>query len=541
MPLYPQQKVIADFIETRLAIDHPLIANTQYLAGEMGVGKTYIASELLTRQNTTDPGLIICPKEVFKKWQKVLATFTDKKIVGFTPKSDLDGDIYVVTYQNMTKFANAFTAYQEKINSTSDAFSMVIIDEAHLLKRTQKAFDLIDNIITIQQNAHRPSLLLTGTIFNQRIKDLFYLLKMTHPTLLNTVDNDNANDFASDYESNIIKFMMDIWQYIAVQLSLKDIERDPGSDNVVQTIEPITYVKLSDLESQFYNVQKRRYINDLNLNANSSLNRIADSIDSISTELTDYTSRKTHWYDNIHVAEALGTFAFKNNKDEGLELLNHNGYVGSNHSNFNIVVKHHQHSQQNLIAPGIMKQPLKDASKFKALLNILKQTTCTKSLIFANSASLITSMVKELNRQGFKAQKLPNNLDAADRGEYINHALSTKDCDIFIVNPQQIKVGVDIDQAENVIWYEILANPATVLQAQRRVYRLSSTKNSHVYYMAYESTEQAHQIELLAQNAKNNAATVGVRADDELTGIVGKLFAQLDITDEEAGDDSATN
>ena len=63
-----------------------------------------------------------------------------------------------------------------------------------------------------------------------------------------------------------------------------------------------------------------------------------------------------------------------------------------------------------------------------------------------------------------------------------------------------------------------------MLQAQRRVYRLNSTRKSRVYYLIYEDTQQERTAKNLSNAAKNNAAVHGAREEDNLAKLTGILL-----------------
>jgi hypothetical protein len=98
---------------------------------------------------------------------------------------------------------------------------------------------------------------------------------------------------------------------------------------------------------------------------------------------------------------------------------------------------------------------------------------------------------------------------------------------ICVVDPSKVTTGVDL-YAEQCVWYQLLPNVADVIQAQRRIRRLSSTTNSVVTYLLYENTYQEELANQLSNVSKFNAATYGVKQTDPLAQLTGFLLGELD-------------
>lgn len=65
------------------------------------------------------------------------------------------------------------------------------------------------------------------------------------------------------------------------------------------------------------------------------------------------------------------------------------------------------------------------------------------------------------------------------------------------------------------------------MQTQRRAHRLNSTKDSQVYYLAYQNTYQENLINHLSQSNTRNVAAYGTRSQDALSQLQGILFKQF--------------
>ena len=84
--LFPKQEIIANLLIKNLH------QNTLYLSGEMGVGKTYIASYIASKLSKKT--LIVCPVNVINKWKKVFLEYCQKrKIAVYDGKAEIDNNI----------------------------------------------------------------------------------------------------------------------------------------------------------------------------------------------------------------------------------------------------------------------------------------------------------------------------------------------------------------------------------------------------------------------------------------------------------------
>ena len=180
-----------------------------------------------------------------------------------------------------------------------------------------------------------------------------------------------------------------------------------------------------------------------------------------------------------------------------------------------------KHFQKSFISMQLTPTKLIDTPKFKQTQAILEKYP-EKTLIFVEDKKLIKDLAQHLPH----ADYLPNNLKKAKYSQYINDALNDG-TDIFIVTTSQISVGVDIDTASQIIWYQVPNDVAQIIQAQRRIYRLTSTKSSRIFYLFYKATHQEEIIKEVSQSAVHNAATYNVRQNDKLAQLTKILFPNL--------------
>jgi len=115
---------------------------------------------------------------------------------------------------------------------------------------------------------------------------------------------------------------------------------------------------------------------------------------------------------------------------------------------------------------------------------------------------------------------LRNTVEAERREKVIDGAVANG-CNVLICNPELTKTGLDLIFAPTIIFYEIVFNLSTMMQAAARSYRLNQT-NDHckVYYLYAEGTMEQTAVQLMSRKqraAKLLTGDIGLTGLDALT------------------------
>ena len=516
-----------------------------YVSGETGVGKTYIGSAIANDELTNQhrPVLIVTPSTVVLKWKRVLTeTNSDlkeqitcitrpKEFVSFNKK------ITIISADLLNRWLKQYR--HTLINMADQSLPFLIFDEIHKIQKSQ--FEAFAHLIAMQTAEHRmPMLLLSGTIFNRSWHDLGQLLALTHPHLIahalniydispsllamtqRTVNKVNhpsdegyqnlddvlpvtisVNDFdfypwqshkkselndsqravkklmaaavsrmASSQIYSLSNFISRIWQYISVGIGLDDVqELSSNVDEIKQEVMPIKAIPLSKLE-RAYLAMTRQFYRGTNKNTREMF--IMNYLDqpARSNLLKPKQHGRVDWF-----------------SDQQMYYVNFR------------------------LKPITIQQ----TAKFHRLQAIIQQAPKKRFLIYAHDSQVIDILCQELN-----AFTLTNDVDSTKYADYINQQFE-QGHNIAVIDPRKISEGIDIS-ADYLIWYQLIDNYNQMLQAQRRVYRLSSTRKSRVYYLIYEDTQQEATAKNLSNAAKNNAAVHGAREEDNLAKLTGILL-----------------
>jgi hypothetical protein len=115
---------------------------------------------------------------------------------------------------------------------------------------------------------------------------------------------------------------------------------------------------------------------------------------------------------------------------------------------------------------------------------------------------------------------LKNTVDA-ERREAVIEAAVAKGCNVLICNPELTKTGLDLVFAPTLIFYEIIFNLSTMMQAAARSYRLNQTHtHCKVVYLYAEGTMEQTAVQLMSRKqraAKLLTGDIGLTGLDALT------------------------
>ncbi|HBW34738.1 SNF2-related protein [Desulfosporosinus sp. BICA1-9] len=144
----------------------------------------------------------------------------------------------------------------------------------------------------------------------------------------------------------------------------------------------------------------------------------------------------------------------------------------------------------NRISP---KDLIAESSKLAYLKEILDPIRAKneKAIIFTMFRQMQVILFKALNYwYGIQPNILNGTLSPDKRSHMLSAYRKSNGFDVIILSPLAAGVGITLTEANHVIHYTRLWNPAKEAQATDRVYRIGQTEDVHVYYpmLSFEST-----------------------------------------------------
>lgn len=508
--LYPKQQQVAQALVKGYS-NQALNEGNLYLSGEMGSGKTYIASSVANQIHAKHT-LIICPPAVVNKWKTVYQEYNHKSCDIATPThpgdpNNLPGALIISqmhayriisdyikqmnpkdtdildlfkhdlhNWMQLNSIAYLLNSITKKYNFPK--FDFVIFDEVHTYQSTRQIFQLF----ALLTRSPIKTLSLTGTIFNQNISYLADLLHVSNAKLLKPYklnfgkDDYYSYDTLTDYLHNYAWFNYYIWRYIAVQISLNDVQKEikTKKHDIKQEIMPLQGLDLTPEQEAWQ---------QLVLTANDENKKLNQLI----TTYLDYPTMQ-----------------------QPMSVSHHKLSIDSDY----------QKTDKSFIGMQLTPIKFENTAKFKQLNQILQ--TKMNTIIFVQDSQLLKALPKVLDN----CASIPQNTVKTKIAKKVNDLLKT-DINTIIATTKQISTGVDLNMANRIIWYQVPPDVATILQAQRRVLRLNSTKSSQVYYLFYKNTNQETIINEVSQSAIRNAAAYNIRDTDNLAKLTHILFDNI--------------
>lgn len=411
------------------------------LADEMGLGKTLQAISLLGylkyHKNVSGPHLIVVPLSTIANWEKEFQRFLPKLRV-------LHGHCYK---HEKTKLMNKLVAnrrtwdvvvtsynffcthamYFKRLN-----FQYVIVDEAQRCKneKTQLATNL-------RALTFRGLLLLTGTPINNNLHELWALLYLLLPDIFR-----NANDF-------------DSW------FKVEDCI-DPNSERAIR------------LKNILQPIMLRRIKADVKLNIPP---KIKTTIFMPQTRSMRYWSKKVINKD-VQVLKGCGTIS-------NFTLCNIYPYLRQ-------VTIHPYLMPEAEPPPLIFDQHCVEASSRLVVLDKLLpklKARGSRVIIFSQLVLLLNILDDYLVWKGYKFLRLTGDTASEMRQEMLDE-FNSSDSDVFIfmITTRTGGVGINLQSADTVIFFDIDPNPQQDFQAEDRAHRIGQLKQVHVIRFVIKGT-----------------------------------------------------
>lgn len=484
--LLGKQSFITNKLKKLSTSQNKVLNKFVYLSGEMGSGKTYMTSALIASLDDSQSVIIVVPPLVQEKWKNVLQTFTNKHIRFYNKHTNDFSGITIMKHSQFHVFSQRYTPEFIKSNH----ISMMIYDEIHMMTASKLAgLQHIQDVHNKLPLANVPfSVALTGTIFNNNFMKLGELLFTTHPMLITRSISDRSSmksAFRKTYANDIYRFMANIWQYISLSISIDDVNLQKNDDNDIhQEIEPIQPITMTREESLVYS------LNFLQVRAHTSEERAYARASALLDNPLDESS--------IYSYSKRATRRSLKKKYEIVTSL------------------------------PLTSTELSKTQKYQSLIDILNnQNTSSQegpTLIYALDDALMERLANTLVSEKFDAVYIDTQSIQHEGIKIVQDALASHD--IVITNPLTISVGVDLSAA-TLVWYQLIDDVQTLLQAQRRIYRMNSTVKTHVYLLAYDESHQSSLVKEISNSAKYNAASHGSNLRDNLTKLTGYIIPEF--------------
>lgn len=459
--LYEKQLEIAQECEQKLFDKNDLSDGRVYLSGEMGCGKTYMGSYVANRLSKSYPVLVVSPRVNIGKWDELLDNAT--RLTKGKGENRLTDGINLITFDDLNVWSQAQPEFSQPV--------FLIIDEIHLAVNSK--FEAYQRVMTELLPEESKCLFLTGTIMEGERKKIADIINVSHPHF-NDIMPKSIQDILL---SNFSFFIHRIWQHISTSISLEDVQDlIENKEEIEQDIAPIDEIPLTTEQELLSEVVKSQ-LRQINIDNSRMYALMTSFIDNPQKSLVHKTQSRTS----------------KTKLKDG-----------------------------NIVRLGIPLKELnfKETSKYQKLKDMIENSDDDRMLVYANDTETIHKLNDCLNDDGITSFTIED-VAPENYSEFINDKFTSNK--VGVVNPEKVNVGIDI-HAEQLVWYQLMPILDKMIQAQRRVCRLSSTSNSLVTLMVYDTPYERQRAEELSNASKNNAITYGVKQEDALAQLTGILL-----------------
>ena len=459
--LYDKQLEIANECEKKMFDDKDLSKGKVYLSGEMGSGKTYMGSYLANKLSKSYPVLVVSPQININKWADLLDNPT--RLKRSSQIDAVNNGISLVSFENLNMWS--------KEQQPFDKPFFLIIDEVHLAVNSK--FEAYDRVMTELLPNNSKCLFLTGTIMEGERKKIADIINISHPHFKDITRENITGMLLNDFSH----FIFRVWQHISTSISLEDVQAlSDNREDIKQEIAPINSIPLTTEQTLLSEVVKSQ-LRQVNIDMNR--------LNALTTSFIDNPQKP--------LVHKMATRTSKEKMKDG-----------------------------NLVRLGIplKEMDFKATSKYQKLVDIVENSDNDRILVYANEVELIEKLSQHLNEDGINTFTIED-VKPENYSEYINQKFTENK--VGVVNPEKVNVGVDI-HAEQLVWYQLMPILDKMIQAQRRVCRLSSQYKSLVTLMVYDTDFEQQRAKELSNASKNNAITYGVKQEDELAQLTGILL-----------------
>ena len=415
------------------------------LADEMGLGKTIQAISLIAylmeKKNQSGPFLIIVPLSTMTNWSHEFERWApgivkiEYKGVPSVRKSIQNGakhgkfNVMLTTYEYIIKDR----PFLSKIK-----WLYMIIDEGHRMKNLHSKL----TVVLTQHYYSRYRLILTGTPLQNNLPELWALLNFVLPKIFNSsksFDDWFNTPFANtgekielneEEELLIIRRLHKVLRPFLLRRMKKDVESE-----LPDKVEMILKCPMSSLQSRLYEFVKKKNMMSQEAKKGVGMRKLNNTIMQL---------RKicNHPFIFEEVERQINPYKVNN------ELL------------------------------------YRTSGKFELLSRILGKfyRTGHRILIFFQMTQIMTIMEDFLNMYGYKYLRLDGSTKADDRADLLKKFNDpNSEYFIFLLSTRAGGLGLNLQTADTVIFFDSDWNPHQDLQAQDRAHRIGQTKEVRIF------------------------------------------------------------
>ncbi|KAI3635057.1 hypothetical protein MIR68_006623 [Amoeboaphelidium protococcarum] len=399
------------------------------LADEQGLGKTiqsiaYI--QWLTSQHNITRSLVVVPLSVLRNWMEEMVQFAPQLTCSAYHGSKEERSLQIGNLENAQVIVTSYEMVLLDYSVLSRLqLDFLCVDEAQRLKNDQsKTFQMLDTL-NIKER-----LLLTGTPIQNNLVELYSLLKFLNPQLMSHV---TSKVFVQWYKDDL-KSLKLFTDKVMLRRTKRQVLTLPRLQEVVLEC------GMSDLQRDLYRSILKQDIS-LIVHAYQLNQKSTQSLDNTLIQLRKCVSHP---------------YLFNGVEKEPFELG-----------------EHLVDTSGKLIALDLLLDRLK--------LNE------HRVLIFCQMTSMLDILQDYMDYRQYEYERLDGSVRGQDRFQVLDR-YKTQSPFVFLLSTRAGGVGLNLVNADTVIFYDIDHNPQMDLQAAARAHRIGQSKEVSVIKLMCKGT-----------------------------------------------------
>lgn len=435
------------------------------LLHEPGVGKTFGALMALTYVLETEGGtaVVVMPPVLLNTWyEKIFDYFdTDLKVLIYVgpPKArekfNLGNyDIILISYQLLSRDFNRFKSIPDLISLTIDESKYIKVGEVKKSAKTKR----MNGFGTVQSLAHKCKYvtIMNGTPLTKSPQDVFHILQLLNSGLY--VTKKNFLRTHAIYSRGETGFpMITGWKYLPVlEKRLESVSRRMVKSEVLKDLPP-----------------KQLIVKQFDL-------------------------------DPLHLKrlKELWEFGFLDLKDSSQELIFMEGMA--------LMMR----VRQAMIDPSLLD--IKGKSTYFTVLNDLLDDLGSEQFIIFAHFHQTTDLIKGLlDEKKIKSTELHGRVSQGAKNKAVEDFKAGK-VQAMVANAKSAGVGLDFQQARNVIFFELDYEVDSFWQGQDRVHRPGQTEDVNIFAFVARNTPAVALMRAIKTNVNYVAEVLQGKEDSSL-------------------------
>jgi len=447
------------------------------LADEVGLGKTIeagiIMKELLVR-GMVNSILIIVPKSLLSQWKREMAEkFGEKFVIANDKKEfvDFDTDDRIICSSGL--MVRRFDEIERR------NWDLVIVDEAHTYRNTKSKGRQHLSIIPKTY-----VLLLTATPLCNKLTDLYSLIDLIHPGLMET-ERSFISRYVADNKGRIVRpSAVDELRHTVYNMMCRTRRAETDIPFTKRHVES-RRIDANETEREFIE-QVTEYLKGIGNNRFKTIEQLEK--ENPARRITELQSKAILILQAISMQQSLSSSPAAT--------------IAS------LRKRYDRYPSENAILSSLIELGSHvQSSKLELLKNVLGETGNEQALIFCSRKTTVTKLSEVLNQDFGKAVMYIGDMGSSARDEAIQGFREGKTR--YLVATDAAAEGLNLQNCNIMFNYDLHWNPMKIEQRIGRIHRFGQERDVTIFNLSVRDTIDDYVLHILYQKIDLFNITIG--------------------------------